>query len=126
MGMINLNLNGIKGSEILRIQAAVLDAMERANFHPEQISTELSAGKNEDEWLMVFAKETAALTDLQKVIQELGGSFNFDILSNGKKTLFLRLVGKIDDYKRLLQKSQQVNSVRPLYSGTSGTSIQPR
>lgn len=124
--MINLNLNGIKGSEILRIQAAVLDAMERANFHPKQISTELSAGKNENEWLMVFAKETAALTDLQKVIQELGGSFNFEILSNGKKTLFLRLVGKIDDYKRLLQKSQQVNPVRPLYSGTSGTSVQPR
>jgi hypothetical protein len=124
--MINLNLNGIKGSEILRIQAAVLDAMERANFHPEQISTELSAGKNENEWLMVFTKETAALTDLQKVIQELGGSFSFDILSNGKKTLFLRLVGKIDDYKRLLQKSQQVNPVRPLYSGTSGTSVQPR
>lgn len=124
--MINLNLNGIKGSEILRIQAAVLDAMERANFHPEQISTELSAGKNENEWLMVFAKETAALTDLQKVIQELGGSFNLEILSNGKKTLFLRLVGKIDDYKRLLQKSQQVNPVRPLYSGTSGTSVQPR
>lgn len=124
--MINLNLNGIKGSEILRIQAAVLDAMERANFHPGQISTELSAGKNENEWLMVFAKETAALTDLQKVIQELGGSFNFEILSNGKKTLFLRLVGKIDDYKRLLQKSQQVNPVRPLYSGTSGTSVQPR
>jgi len=123
MGMINLNLNGIKGSEILRIQAAVLDAMERANFHPEQISTELSAGKNEDEWLMVFAKETAALTDLQKVIQELGGSFNFDILSNGKKTLFLRLVGKIDDYKRLLQKTQQVNPVRPQYTGTS---VQPR
>lgn len=124
--MINLNLNGIKGSEILRIQVAVLDAMERANFHPEQISTELSAGKNENEWLMVFTKETAALTDLQKVIQELGGSFSFDILSNGKKTLFLRLVGKIDDYKRLLQKSQQVNPVRPLYSGTSGTSVQPR
>jgi hypothetical protein len=124
--MINLNLTGIKGSEILRIQAAVLDAMERANFHPEQISTELSAGKNENEWLMVFTKETAALTDLQKVIQELGGSFSFDILSNGKKTLFLRLVGKIDDYKRLLQKSQQVNPVRPLYSGTSGTSVQPR
>lgn len=124
--MINLNLNGIKGSEILRIQAAVLDAMERANFHPEQISTELSAGKNENEWLMVFSKETAALTDLQKVIQELGGSFNFEILSTGKKTLFLRLVGKIDDYKRLLQKSQQVNPVRPLYSGTSGTSVQPR
>ena len=124
--MINLNLNGIKGSEILRIQAAVLDAMERANFHPEQISTELSAGKNENEWLMVFTKETAALTDLQKVIQELGGSFCFDILSNGKKTLFLRLVGKIDDYKRLLQKSQQVNPVRPLYSGASGTSVQPR
>lgn len=124
--MINLNLNGIKGSEILRIQAAVLDAMERANFHPEQISTELSAGKNENEWLMVFTKETAALTDLQKVIQELGGSFNFEILSTGKKTLFLRLVGKIDDYKRLLQKSQQVNPVRPLYSGTSGTSVQPR
>lgn len=124
--MINLNLNGIKGSEILRIQAAVLDAMERANFHPEQISTELSAGKNENEWLMVFTKETAALTDLQKVIQELGGNFSFDILSNGKKTLFLRLVGKIDDYKRLLQKSQQVNPVRPLYSGTSGTSVQPR
>lgn len=124
--MINLNLNGIKGSEILRIQAAVLDAMERANFHPEQISTELSVGKNENEWLMVFSKETAALTDLQKVIQELGGSFNFEILSTGKKTLFLRLVGKIDDYKRLLQKSQQVNPVRPLYSGTSGTSVQPR
>ena len=124
--MINLNLNGIKGSEILRIQAVVLDAMERANFHPEQISTELSAGKNENEWLMVFTKETAALTDLQKVIQELGGSFNFEILSTGKKTLFLRLVGKIDDYKRLLQKSQQVNPVRPLYSGTSGTSVQPR
>ncbi len=124
--MINLNLDGIKGSEILRIQAAVLDAMERANFHPEQISTEPSAGKNENEWLMVFTKETAALTDLQKVIQELGGSFSFDILSNGKKTLFLRLVGKIDDYKRLLQKSQQVNPVRPLYSGTSGTSVQPR
>ena len=124
--MINLNLNGIKGSEILRIQAAVLDAMERANFHPEQISTELSVGKNENEWLMVFSKETAALTDLQKVIQELGGSFSFEILSTGKKTLFLRLVGKIDDYKRLLQKSQQVNPVRPLYSGTSGTSVQPR
>ena len=124
--MINLNLNGIKGSEILRIQAAVLDAMERANFHPEQISTELSVGKNENEWLMVFSKETAALTDLQKVIQELGGSFNVEILSTGKKTLFLRLVGKIDDYKRLLQKSQQVNPVRPLYSGTSGTSVQPR
>ena len=123
--MINLNLNGIKGSEILRIQAAVLDVMERADFHPEQISTELSAGKNENEWLMVFTKETAALTDLQKVIQELGGSFNFEILSTGKKTLFLRLVGKIDDYKRLLQKSQQVNPVRPLYSGTSGTSVQP-
>ena len=121
--MINLNLDGIKGSEILRIQAAVLDAMERADFHPEQISTELSAGKNENEWLMVFTKETAALTDLQKVIQELGGSFNFEILSTGKKTLFLRLVGKIDDYKRLLQKTQQVNPVRPQYTGTS---VQPR
>ena len=106
--MINLKLEDVNGSMILRIQAAVLEAMESVNFHPDSISTELSSAKTDGHWMMVFVKDKVTSEEMNNVIRELGGKFLFTVLGGGKKNLFLQLEGLSDDFILLLKKSQQI------------------
>ena len=71
--MINLALNGIeKGSSVMEIEAAVLRVMEKVNFQPKEIDTELTEAKTEGCLVMVFVAKELTGKDLLNLQSEFG------------------------------------------------------
>ena len=106
--MINLKLEGKSGSEILRIQAAVLEVMERAEFHPSEINTELCEAQDKNNWLMVFVKEEVSTKDIGNVIRGLGSDFRMTIKGRSKANVFVCLEAPKDSFMRLIKTPQPV------------------
>lgn len=113
--MINLRLEGKNGSEILRIQAAVLEVMERADFHPSEINTELCEAQDTNNWLMVFVKEEVTTKEIGNVIRGLGSDFRMTIKGRSKANVFVCLEAPKESFMRL---------VRPVQP-TASTNLQP-
>lgn len=100
--MINLALNSIeKGSQILEIQAAVLRVIEKVNFRPKSIDTELTDAKKDGYLLMVFVSEPVYVEELYKLEQELGTQFKFQILGRSKNDFFVQLEAPADEFLKL-------------------------
>lgn len=90
--MINLALQSIeKGSSILEIEAAVLRVMEKVNFHPKEIDTELTEAKTDGNLVMVFVVKELAVEELVNLQSEFGKNFHLKILSKSKSDFFLQV-----------------------------------
>ncbi len=110
--MLNLKLEGKNGSEILRIQAAVLEVMERVEFHPSEINTELCEAQDKNNWLMVFVIEEVSSKDIGNVIRGLGNDFRMTIKGRSKANVFVCLEAPKDSFMRLVRTPQ---SATPKY-----------
>ena len=90
--MINLALNGIeKGSSVLEIEAAVLRVMEKVNFQPKEIDTELTEAKAEGCLVMVFVVKEITVEELVNLQTEFGKNFCLKILGKSKSDIFLQV-----------------------------------
>ncbi len=90
--MINLTLNGIeKGSSVMEIEAAVLRVMEKVNFQPKEIDTELTEAKTEGCLVMVFVAKELTGNNLVNLQSEFGEKFTLKILGKSKNDIFLQV-----------------------------------
>ena len=90
--MINLTLKGIeKGSSVMEIEAAVLRVMEKVNFQPKEIDTELTEAKAEGSLVMVFVAKEVTGKDLLNLQSEFGEKFTLKILGKSKNDIFLQV-----------------------------------
>lgn len=127
--MINLALNGInKGSSVMEIEAAVLRVMEKVNFQPKEIDTELTDARTEGCLVMVFVVKECTVKELANLQSELGEKFLLKVLGKSKSDIFLQVEAPKDDFLNL-GKRYVYQEPRPMHtpsSGTSGTDIPSR
>ena len=101
--MEQMTLNEMKGSQIHRIVAAVLDIMEQAGFDTS-VDVSLKESKEPEIWMMTFEKNSTSLDELTGIKQKLGADFQISILAKAKDKLSIKLEAKSDDFLNLLKK----------------------
>ena len=99
--MINLKLDGLTGSKMLEIQAAVLRIMEEANFEANEINTELTEGKEEGTLMMVFVAQEISLGELNALKSGLGEKFKLRILGKSRNDFFLEVSAPREEFLTL-------------------------
>lgn len=100
----------LKGSEKLKIQAAVLQIMEQKNF---ALDTDLGmrvSQDNEDNWVMGFTNAEMKLEDLEGMKKILGEKFSVTISPKSRTSFIFRIEGAGEDYLRLVRLQQQTTS----------------
>ncbi|MBQ8453189.1 MAG: hypothetical protein IJ539_05355 [Prevotella sp.] len=127
--MINLALKGIeKGSSVMEIEAAVLRVMEKVNFQPKEIDTELTDAKSEGCLVMVFVAKELTGEELINLQSEFGKKFTLKVLGKSKSDIFLQVEAPKDDFLNL-GKRYVYQEPRPMHtpsSGAPGTDIPSR
>ena len=111
--MINLNINKMKGSEILVTQAAVVKAMEKVNFHAKEIHAELMEAKTEGNLVMVFVVENVTFDEISTLQREFGTGFNMKLLGKSKSDIFLQLEAPRDKFMELSRRYTYTESAKP-------------
>ncbi len=101
--MANKVLDGLRSSEILRIEAAVMEIMENAGFNP-QVTVDLRQTNNENEWSMNFNKKEITLDELEAIKKELGEKFSILLAAKDKTTIDIRIEGPKEVFKQLLDR----------------------
>ena len=100
-------LKQMKGSEIHRIVAAVLEVMEKVLVEPQVDATLQEAGTAEngqEKWKMVFQKKDTSMEELNNIKTELGSNFSIQILPRDKACLQMVISAEADNFAALLQK----------------------
>ena len=101
------NFSELKGSEKLKIQAAVLQVMEQKNF---ALDTDLGIRESQDNpnnWIMGFTNTEMKLEDLEEMKKILGEKFSVTISPKTKTSFIFRIEAAGEDYLRLLEGSRQ-------------------
>lgn len=100
--MINLALNGIeKGSSVMEIEAAVLRVMEKVNFQPKEINTELTDAKTDGCLVMVFVAKELTGEELINLQSEFGKKFTLKVLGKSKSDIFLQVEAPKEEFLNL-------------------------
>ena len=96
----------LKGSEKLRIQAVVLEILERQNFILDKDLGMRESQDNPDNWIMGFTNSAMSLEDLDAAKEALGANFRITICPKSKDSFIFRIEAAGEDYIRLLQSSR--------------------
>ena len=129
--MINLALKCIeKGSSVMEIEAAVLRVMEKVNFQPKEIDTELTEAKTEGCLVMVFVAKELTGKDLLNLQSEFGEKFTLKILGKSKNDIFLQVEAPNAEFLNLgkryvYQEARKTQSVSAGQQQSSYTVQQP-
>ena len=129
--MINLTLNGIeKGSSVMEIEAAVLRVMEKVNFQPKEIDTELTEAKVEGSLVMVFVAKEVTGKDLLNLQSEFGEKFTLKILGKSKNDIFLQVEAPNAEFLNLgkryvYQEPRKEQSISAVQQQSPNTGQQP-
>lgn len=102
--MENQKLNEMKGSEVHRIVAAVLEIVENAQFEP-QMDVTLQETEEPDSWKMVFQKKSTDLDELNGIKEQLGNNFTVKVSAKDKSSISIAVVAPSGDFIQLLKKS---------------------
>ena len=96
----------LKGSEKLKIQAAVLQIMEQKNF---ALDTDLGMKESQDKpdnWIMGFTNTEMRLEDLEGMKKLLGDKFSVTISPKSRTSFIFRIEAAGEEFVRLLQSSR--------------------
>ena len=122
---MNLTLQSIeKGSSILEIEAAVLRVMEKVNFHPKEIDTELTEAKTDGNLVMVFVVKECTVKELAYLQSELGQKFLLKVLGKSRSDIFLQVEAPKDEFLNLSKRYVYQDPKRE-HSTTSYSQQQP-
>ena len=103
--METVTLKEMKGSDIHKIIAAVLEIMEKVNV-PNLVDAKLQTDKEDESvWKMDFQKKETDLEELTTIKNELGKNFLLKISASGKNIL-ISVVSQGTDFIALLDKKQ--------------------
>ena len=100
------NFIDLKGSEKLRIQAAVLEVLEQMNFALDRDLGIKPSQDNENNWIMGFTNSAMKLEDLDAAKKALGENFSVTISPKSKDSFIFRIEAAGEDYLRLLNGSR--------------------
>lgn len=96
-------LKEMKGSNIHRIIAAVLEIVEKVNIQTN-VDTKLVPDKDDENiWKMDFTKKETNLEELNTIKKELGNSFSVNISSKDKNVV-ISIVAPGSEFITLVQK----------------------
>jgi len=105
--MMKTNIEGVKASEILQMAAAVFKQVERSSPSCLLVLLEFcSMEKTEsgETWQMSFRKKESriASSEYDTLRNSLGTQFSVDILIRDKECTLYQIVGKKEDFQRLI------------------------
>lgn len=105
---MEMKLEDLTGSEKFKIQAAVLEIMEKKNFSLDRDLGIVESTENPHIWVMAFQNKKCKLEELVNTKQILGQKFNVEITSKSKENFLFRIEGPSAEFIRLGQ------SLKPL------------
>jgi len=103
----------LKGSEKLRIQAVVLEILERQNFILDKDLGMRESQDNPDNWIMGFTNSAMSLEDLDAAKEALGANFRITICPKSKDSFIFRIEAAGRDYLGLFQKIRPMSQHQP-------------
>lgn len=108
-------LEELKGSEKLKIQAAVLEILETKNFSLDRDLGIIESVEDPGRWVMAFTNKRCQLEELVSVKEILGEKFNVEITSKSKENFLFRIEAPSEEFMRLGR------SLKPLADAQAGT-----
>ena len=103
----------LKGSEKLKIQAAVLQIMEQKNFVLDTDLGMKESQDNENNWVMGFTNAEMKLEDLEEMKKILGDKFTVTISPKSRTCFIFRIEAAGRDYLGLFQKIRPMSQHQP-------------
>ena len=97
--MAKIKIENMKCSEILRIEAAMMEKAEKVASDVE-MDGELMSAKTEGKLMMNLRFPKISLDGIIVLREELKG-FTIDIFGKGKSGFFIAVVGSVDAFKSL-------------------------
>ncbi len=101
--METTELKMMKGSDIHRIIAAVMEIMEKVNIQPQVDAKLLPEKDDESIWKMDFIKKETSLDELVSIRKELGNNFKLKILAK-EKNVVISVVANGADFINMMEK----------------------
>ena len=111
-------LKQMKGSEIHRIVAAVLEVMEKAQFDTQvDVALQLADAMDDgtENWKMVFQKKETSLDELNGIKGELGKNFSVTIGTKDKTALLVIIKAPAGDFVTLAQRKPTAIPSRTIF-----------
>ena len=108
-----MKLSDLRGSEKLKIQAAVLEIMETKNFVLDKDLGITESSENPGRWIMAFQNKTCKLEELVNVKQILGQKFSVEITSKSKENFLFRIEAPCDEFLRLGRTLKSSTPLQP-------------
>ena len=98
--MQKMKVEGMKCSEILRIEAAMMEKAEKVSSDVV-MDTELMPAKAEGKLMMTIRFPKLSLDGIFVLREELTG-FSVELFGKGKSGFFIAVVGSLDAFKKLI------------------------
>lgn len=121
-------LADLKGSEKLKIEAAVLEIMETKNFALDKDFGITESTEDPNNWVMAFQNKKCKLEELVNAKQILGQKFSVEITSKSKENFLFRVEAPSEEFIRLgfnLKPLSQGQPSMPAQQSSTGSSQQP-
>lgn len=118
-------LSDLKGSETLKIQAAVLEVMEAKGFSLDRDLGVVESDQDSNNWIMAFQNKESPFEDLENIKQKLGPKFKVQITSKSKDKFLFRIEAPGEEFVRLGQSLKPLTS-QDYSAGNSGPEIPSR
>lgn len=109
--METMKLEELKGSEKLKIQAAVLEIMEKKNFSLDRDLGIVESTEDSNQWIMAFTNKRCQLEELVSVKEVLGEKFNVEITSKSKENFLFRIEAPGEEFMRLGRSLKPLSAV---------------
>ena len=89
--MDKIKLEDLKGSEKLKIEAAVLEIMEAKGFTLDKEFGIIESLEDSNCWIMAFKNKVSDFEDLANITLKLGSKFRVQITSKSKENVLSRI-----------------------------------
>lgn len=126
--MDTIKLSNLKGSEKLKIEAAVLEIMETKNFALDKDFGITESNEDSNNWIMAFQNKKCKLEELVNAKQILGQKFSVEITSKSKENFLFRVEAPSEEFIRLGRNLKALSlgqSSMPAQPSSTGSSQQP-
>lgn len=111
-------LEELKGSEKLKIQAAVLEILETKNFSLDRDLGIIESVEDPGRWVMAFQNKKCKWEDLESVKLKLGPLFSVEITSKSRENFLFRIEAPSEEFMRL---GRSLKPLAPAQTGTTPT-----
>ena len=116
--METITLSEMRGSEKLKIQAAVLEILEQKHFALDRDLGIAESVEDPGRWVMAFQNKKCKWEDLESVKLKLGQLFSVEITSKSKENFLFRIDAPCEEFLRL---GRNLKPLAPAQAATTAT-----